>query len=175
MFAGFTAFTWLHTILSLIMLLAGAVVTFGMIGGRRLDGWMTTYLITAVLTSATGFGFLPIEKLLPSHILAILSLVLLAIALAARYVFHLAGAWRWIFAVMVVVTTYFDYFVLVVQLFTKVPGLHMLAPTQAEPPFAVVQGVVLVIFAVLTIWAAVKFRPQAAQQTMRDQSGSMFA
>jgi hypothetical protein len=162
MFAGFTAFTWFHTVISLITLLAGTVVTFGMIGGRRHEGWIALYLITAVLTNATGFGFLPIEKLLPSHILAILSLVLLAVALAARYVFHLAGAWRWIFAVMVVATTYFDYFVLVVQLFTKVPGLHMLAPTQAEPPFAIVQGVVLAIFVVLAIWAARKYRPQAA-------------
>src|ERR1043166_1436790 len=104
MFAGFTAFTWLHTIISLIMLLAGTAVTFGMIAGKRCEGWTALYLVTAVLTSATGFGFLPIAQLLPSHILAILSLVLLAIALLARYAFHLAGAWRWIFAVMVVVT-----------------------------------------------------------------------
>src|ERR1043166_1686126 len=131
MFAGFTAFTWFHTVISLIMLLAGTVVTFGMIGGRRHEGWIALYLITAVLTNATGFGFLPIEKLLPSHILAILSLVLLAVALAARYVF--AG--------MVVVTAFFDYFGLVVQLFPKVPGLPMPAPTPAEPPFAIVQGV----------------------------------
>jgi hypothetical protein len=162
MFAGFTAFTWFHTIISLVMLVAGTVVTFGMIGGKRCEGWTALYLVTAVLTSVTGFGFLPIEKLLPSHILAIISLVLLAIALAARYAFHLAGAWRWIFAALIVITTYFDYFVLVVQLYTKVPGLHALAPTQAEPPFAITQGVVLAIFAVLTIWAAIKYPRQAA-------------
>jgi hypothetical protein len=161
MFAGFTAFTWFHTILSLIMLVAGIVVIFGMISGRRRDGWTALYFVTAVLTSVTGFGFLPIDKLLPSHIVAIISLVLLAIAILARYALHLAGVWRWIFAVTVGITVYLDYFVLVVQLFLKVPGLHVLAPTQMEPPFAIAQGLVLLVFAALTILAAIKFRPHA--------------
>ena len=165
MFAGFTAFTWFHTIISIVMLVAGIVVTFQLIGNRRLGGWMMIYLVFAILTSVTGFGFLPIVKLLPSHILAIISLVLLAVALLARYTFHLAGAWRWIFAVMVVVTVYFDYFVLMTQLFLKVPSLHALAPLAPDvpqPPFAIAQGLVLAVFAVLAILAAIKFRPQPA-------------
>jgi hypothetical protein len=133
-----------------------------MIGGWRSDGWTALYLVTAVLTSVTGFGFLPTAKLLPSHIVAIISLVLLAVAILARYAFHLDGAWRWIFAVAVGITVYLDYFVLVVQLFLKVPGFHVLAPTQAEPPFAIAQGVVLLVFAVLTILAAIRFRSQTA-------------
>ncbi len=92
MFAGFTWFTWFHTIISLIMLVAGAAVIFDMIGGKRLGGWMTIYWVTGILTSVTGFGFLPIEKLLPSHIVAIISLVMFAIALRALYSFHLSGA-----------------------------------------------------------------------------------
>jgi hypothetical protein len=165
MFAGFTAFTWFHTIITLIMLVAGAAVTIDMIGGKRLGGWMTIYWITGILTSVTGFGFLPIAKLLPSHILAIISLVMFAIALAARYAFHLSGAWRWIFAVMIVVTAYFDYFVLVTQIFLKVPAVHALAPLAPDvpqPPFAIAQGVVLVVFAILTILAAIKFKRETA-------------
>jgi hypothetical protein len=157
MFAGFTAFTWFHTILSLIMLVSGIVVTFGMIGGKRCEGWMGIYLVTAVLTNATGFGFTPVTPLMPSHYVGILSLVLLAIALLARYAFHLAGAWRAIFAVMIVLTVYFDAFVFVVQIFRKVPGLG----GDQGPVFGAVQGVVFVVFLVLTILAARRY-PRAA-------------
>jgi hypothetical protein len=51
--------------------------------------------------------------------------------------------------------------VLVAQGFMKVPALHELAPTGSEPPFAIVQGIVLLIFIALGIWAAIKFRPNA--------------
>ena len=166
MFDGFTPFTWFHTIISLIMLVTGILAVFALIGSQRAKGLMAIYLLFAVLTSATGFGFVPIVKLLPSHIVGIISLVLLAIAILARYAFHLQGAWRWIFAVLVVVTVYLDAFVFVTQLFLKVPSIHALAPQAPdapEPPFAIVQGAVLVVFLVLTILAAVKFHPRAVE------------
>jgi hypothetical protein len=104
---------------------------------------------------------LPADRLLPSHVLGIISLVVLAAAIAARYAFHLAGAWRWIYAVGVVVALYLDVFVAVVQAFQKIPALHALAPTQSEPPFAIVQIAVLVAFVVLGL-LAVRRHPQAA-------------
>ena len=165
MFEGFTPFTWFHTILSLVMLVVGIIVTLEMIGRRHGDGWTVLYLIAAILTCVTGFGFLPIVMLLPSHYVGIISLVLLAIALLARYAFHLHSAWRWIFAVCIVVTVWFDAFVFVTQLFLKVPSIHALAPRAPdapEPPFLIVQGAVLVLFVILTIAAAIKFRPQSA-------------
>jgi len=164
MFDGFTPFTWFHTIISLIMLVVGIIVTLEMIGRRHGDSWTVLYLIAAILTSVTGFGF-PFTKLLPSHYVGIISLVLLAIALLARYGFHLRSAWRWIFAICIVVTVWFDVFVFITQLFLKVPAIHALAPHAPdvpEPPFAIVQGAALVVFVILTIAAAIKFRPQSA-------------
>ena len=110
-----------------------------------------------MLTSATGFGFT--APFGPSHVVGIISLVLLAAAIAALYLFHLEGAWRWVYALAQTIAQYLLVFVLVVQLFRKVPALAALAPTQSEPPFALVQGVVLVIFAALAVAAAVKFHP----------------
>jgi hypothetical protein len=120
------------------------------------------FLVTTVLTSVTGFGF-PFDHLLPSHIVGIISLVVLAVAIPARYVFHLAGAWRWIYVVTAAVALYLNIFVLIVQLFEKVPALKALAPTQKEPPFLVVQLVVMAIFVVLTIVAAKRFHFQPAR------------
>ena len=84
---------------------------------------------------------------------------------SAHYVFHFAGAWRWIYAASMVVAIYLNFFVLVTQLFLKVPALHALAPNapdNPEPPFAVAQLVLLAIFGWL-IWRAVKgFRGAAA-------------
>src|SRR5438105_1289676 len=122
MFAGFTAFTWFHTVVSLVMLIAGCAMMLGMFRSEGRRGWTALFLLTGVLTSATGFGF-PFDKLLPSHIVGIISLVLLAVALLARYAFHLAEPWRWIFVVTAMVAFYLDAFVLVVQIFRKVAGL----------------------------------------------------
>jgi hypothetical protein len=157
MFAGFTAFTWFHTILSLVAILAGFVVVRDLLVSRTQPFWTSVFIWTAALTSVTGFGFT--APFGPSHVFGIISLVLLAGSIAGIYLFHLDGAWRWIYALAQTIAQYLLVFVLVVQLFRKVPALAALAPTQSEPPFAIVQGVVLVIFAALAIAAAVKFRP----------------
>jgi len=135
---------------------------FGFITGKRLDNLTAVFLTTTVLTSVTGFGF-PFNHLLPSHKLGIISLVVLAIAIPARYVFHLAGSWRWIYVVGASTALYLNVFVLVAQLFMKVPALKALAPTQSEPPFLVAQLLVLLIFVGLTILAAKRFHLQPAR------------
>ena len=150
-----------HTILSLIAILAGIFVMSTLVKNRRPDMWTLIFFATMIATDVSGF-FLPAPKLLPSHIVAIISLVLLALALAAQYAFHFAGAWRWIYAVTMGIAVYLNFFVLVTQLFLKVPAIHALAPNapdNPEPPFAIAQVIVLAIF-IWLIWKAVKnFKP----------------
>ena len=150
-------YTAVHVVISLIGIVSGLMVVFGMFSGKRMDGLTAIFLLTTALTSITGFGF-PFEHLLPSHILGIISLIVLALAIPARYVFHLAGAWRAIYVIGAVMALYLNCFVLVVQSFMKVPALHVLAPTQKEPPFAVTQLVVLAIFIALGYKATKKFQ-----------------
>jgi hypothetical protein len=149
-------YTLLHVLISLIGIGSGLVVMFGFLTGKRLDGWTALFLITTVLTSVTGFGF-PVDHLLPSHVVAILSLVVLAVAILARYAFHLSGAWRSTYVVTASIALYLNVFVLVVQTFMKVPAVHALAPTQKEPPFLIAQVIVMLIFIGLTIFAVKKF------------------
>jgi hypothetical protein len=152
--------TFVHVLISLIGIATGLVVVFGMLRGNPMNGLTAVFLITTVLTSATGF-ILPAPHFLPSHAIGILSLIVLATAIAARYRYHMAGAWRRIYVIAAVIALYFNVFVLVVQSFMKVPALHDLAPTQSEPPFAVAQGAVLLLFVVLGILAAKRFRAAA--------------
>jgi hypothetical protein len=157
------AFVQVHVIISLIGIVAGIVVMFGMLGSNRMPGLTAIFLLTTILTSATGFLIPPLmsEKLLPSHIIGILSLVLLAIACIALYGTKLSGSWRWIYVVTALVSLYLNVFVLVIQSFLKVGPLHALAP--GEPPggpvFAVAQGFVLVFFVLFIIGAVRRFRP----------------
>jgi len=155
-----STFTLVHVVLSLVGIFAGLVVVFGMFGSKKLDGWTTLFLATTVLTSVTGF-FFPFDKILPSHIVGIISLVVLALAILALYALHLAGPWRWIYVVSATVALYLNVFVGVVQAFQKVPFLASLAPTQSEPPFLIAQAVVLVIFVGLGIAAVRAFHPPA--------------
>ena len=155
-------YTLLHVLISLVGIGSGLVVMFGFLTGKRLDGWTALFLITTVLTSVTGFGF-PVDHLLPSHVIAILSLLILAVAILARYVFHLSGAWRSTYVVTAAIALYLNVFVLVVQTFMKVPAVHALAPTQKEPPFLIAQIVVMLIFIGLTILAVKKFHLDLAR------------
>jgi hypothetical protein len=132
---------------------------FGLITAKRLEGWTALFLATTVATSVTGFGF-PFEHLLPSHIVGVISLVVLAIAIAGRYAFQLRGAWRHVYVVCAVLALYLNVFVAVVQAFLKVPALRALAPKQTEPPFVVSQGILFAAFVVLAIVAAIRFRAE---------------
>ncbi len=158
-------FTLVHTVLSLIGILAGLVVLFGMFGSNRLPGWTAVFLATTVLTCVTGF-FFPRDQILPSHIVGIVTLVVLAIAIVALYVYRLAGSWRWIYVASAVLALYLNVFVGVVQAFLKVPFLNALAPTQSEPPFAIAQGVALVIFVVLGILAVRSFHSETKARAL---------
>jgi hypothetical protein len=147
-------FTLLHIALSLVAIASGFVVLGGFLSNARLDSATHLFLATTVLTNVTAFGF-PFNALLPSHIVAIISLVVLAVALYARYLTDLSGIWRPVYVISATLALYLNVFVLVVQTFLKNPSLATLAPSQSEPPFAVAQGVVLVAFLVLG-WAALK-------------------
>src|SRR5216683_3042404 len=157
-----STFTMVHVIISLIAIVSGIVVMFGLLGSRRMPGLTAIFLLFTILTSATGFLF-PFEKLLPSHMIGILSLVLLAIACIALYVTQLSGPWRSVYIVTAMTSLYLNVFVLIIQAFLKVPVLHALAPSvpPAEPPFLVVQGVVLLFFVIVIVGAARRFRPPA--------------
>jgi hypothetical protein len=155
-----STFTLVHVVISLIALVSGFVAVYGLLTSRQLEGWTLIYLVTIVATSVTGF-FLPADRFLPSHAVGIISLVILAAAIAGRYVFHLAGAWRWIYAAGLVAALYLNAFVGVVQAFQKISALHALAPTQSEPPFAIVQVVVLVAFVVVGILAGLRHQRAA--------------
>jgi hypothetical protein len=152
-------FTLVHTLLSVVGILAGMVVVGGLMAGVRFKGWIATYLVTTILTNATGFGF-PFVVLMPSHILGVISLIILPVAVLALYSKHLAGGWRTAFVVITVVALYFNVFVLVVQLFRKVPAMIALAPTQKEPPFVATQLLILALFIVLGRAALRGFREE---------------
>jgi hypothetical protein len=154
-------YTIIHVIISLVGIFTGLVVLFGLLAGKRLDGWTKWFLITTVLTSVTGF-FFPFHGFTPAHGVGIISLIVLALAIYARYSRHLAGHWRWIYVVTAVIALYFNVFVGVVQAFLKVPALHAMAPTQTEQPFKLTQLVFLALFVLLGIIAAIRFRPTPA-------------
>jgi len=156
-----STFTTVHVIISLIGIVSGVIVLFGMLSSKRLDGWTALFLATTVLTSVTGF-FFHSAHIMPSHVVGAISLIILAVALVALYGFRLVGAWRWIYVVGAVAALYFNVFVGVVQAFQKLAFLQPLAPTQSEPPFAIAQVVVLAVFLVLGFLSVRRFHPQAA-------------
>ncbi|MBW8903645.1 MAG: hypothetical protein JF566_06800 [Bradyrhizobium sp.] len=158
-----STFTAFHVIISLIAIVSGLVVMFGLLGSNRRPSLTATFLVFTILTSATGFLF-PFEKLLPSHMIGIVSLLLLGIACVALYVMKLSGAWRWIYVLTALIALYLNVFVLIIQSFLKIGPLHALAPSvpPSEPPFAIIQGVVLVFFAIVVIGAIRRFRPTPA-------------
>jgi hypothetical protein len=162
------AFTQLHVIISLVAIISGIIVALAMLGARLMPGMTALFLVTTVATSVTGFMFdTPIDaprvigSLDPAKIIGVISLIFLILAILAIYSYKLAGAWRGVYVISAIVALYFNCFVLVVQSFQKIPFFHALAPTQKEPPFAVAQAILLILFVGLGIAAFKKFRPFA--------------
>jgi hypothetical protein len=164
MSTGLLIFTIVHVLISLAGIASGFVVIYGFLTAKRLGTWTAVFLATTVLTSVTGF-FFPIEKFTPGHAVGILSLLVLAPALWGRYQKQLVGRWRASYVICAMIAQYFNFAVLVIQLFGKVPALHDLAPTQSEPPFLITQLTVLVLFIGLTIMAVIRFRQPLPRQS----------
>ena len=156
------AFTLFHVALSLIGIACGFVVLADLRGSRLRPRWTAVFLITTILTSVTGFLF-PVVRLLPSHVVGVISLAVLAVAVFALYVRKLAGPWRWIYVASAVAALYLNVFVLVVQQFAKTPALNEWAPTQSELPFVLSQALVLAAFAALFVGAVRRFMPERSQ------------
>jgi hypothetical protein len=154
-------FTLIHVAISLMAIVSGFIVVFGLIASKRLNGLTAFFLATTIATSVTGFGF-PIKGVTPGMVLGVISLVVLAIAVYARYAGRLNGAWRLVYVITAVIALYLNFFVLIVQSFQKVPALAALAPTQSEPPFAIAQLVALIAFIALGLLAGKGFREQSA-------------
>jgi hypothetical protein len=151
------AYTIIHVAISLAAIASGFVVMFGMIANKPLNRWTAFSLATTVATSVTGFGF-PIKGVTPGIVVGVISLLVLAIVLYARYGRRLAGGWRRVYVLGAVFAFYLNFFVLIVQSFMKVPQLHDLAPHQNEPPFLIAQVVALVAFLVLGTLAVRRFK-----------------
>jgi hypothetical protein len=152
------AFTQFHVALSLVGIVSGSIVLYGLLTSNRMPRMTLLFLVTTVLTSVTGF-FFQRDHIMPSHIVGIISLVFLAVTILALYTYRLRGPWRAVYVIGAVISLYLNVFVLVVQSFLKVPALHAFAPNGNEPPFAIAQGCVLLVFIVLGVLAAKRFRP----------------
>lgn len=151
-------FTLVHVVISLVAIAAGLIAMIGLLTSNPLRGWTALFLVTTILTSVTGFLF-PFGVLLPSHIVGIISLVLLAAAVVALYAQHLTGVWRPVYVVTALLSLYLNVFVLIVQGFVKISFLNALAPTQTEPPFLAAQGAALIFFLSMIVLATRRFRP----------------
>jgi len=154
-------FTALHVLISLVGIGSGLVVMYGFFNANRMDRWTQLFLATTALTSLTGFLF-PNEHITPGIVIGILSMIILAVAAGTRYGLRMRGVWRPAYVISASIALYFNVFVFVVQSFEKVPALRALAPTQKEPPFAITQLLVLILFVVVTVFAVKRFRPDMA-------------
>ena len=158
-----SAVVLIHVAISLIAIVTGFLVMFGMLSSNRMAGMTTIFLVTTILTNATGFIIPPFlfDKFLPSHAIGILSLILLAIACFALYSQHLSGMWRWVYVLTALISLYLNTFVLVIQSFLKIPALSAIAPGNppSGPVFGIVQLIVLAFFAYMTYRAVKRFHP----------------
>lgn len=150
-------FLLIHILISLAGIATGFIVLGGWISGRHLRGWTPAFLISTTLVSVTGL-LLPLNGLTPAVVLAILSLLILAVAIYALTVGRRAGRWETVYTIAALAALYLNFFVLVAQLFQKTPALKALAPTQSEPPFAISQALVLALFIVLGVSAVKRLK-----------------
>jgi hypothetical protein len=151
-------FTMVHVVISLIGIVTGLIVLGGLLAGHRMSIMTVIFLVTTLATTVGGFLF-PFNGFTPAIGTGIVSLIILAVTLVARYVRRLSGSWRWIYAAGAVASLYLNFFVAVVQSFQKIPAFNVYAPTGTEGPFAITQGIVLLCFILLGVAAVRRFHP----------------
>jgi hypothetical protein len=157
-------YTLLHVLISLVGIGLGLAVMFRILIGRRLDRLPPLFFVATLTAILTGFGF-PHTGLLPSHIIGILSIAVMAVTIPACCVFHREGAWREVFVVGCATTLYLSIFVFLMKVLLKFPALHALAPTERQkcPPFLISQFIILALFVVVTNLALKRFHSDAGR------------
>jgi hypothetical protein len=158
MLSGMNTYTLIHVLLSLVGIAAGLVVLYGLLNAQRMPAWTQLFVWTTVATTLSGFGF-PFNGFTPAIGTGIVSTLVLIFLLVALYAKKMIGGWRTVYVVTAVISLYLNVFVLIVQLFLKVPALHALAPLGKEPPFAIAQGVTLLLFIAAGYFAVKRFHP----------------
>jgi len=139
-------FTVLHVVITLIAIAAGLIFFGALSSGRWLGFINGLFLDFTILTSVTGFLF-PFKGVTPAIIFGVISIILLAIALLALYLFKIVGVWRRIYLVTALIAQWLNMVVLVVQSFQKIPALHALAPKGNEPAVLAGQALMALIVA----------------------------
>lgn len=149
--SALAAYTLIHVAISLVGIASGFGFASALITSRPQPAWTTTFFISTLLTSLTGFGF-PNLHLTPGVIIGLISLALFVIAAYAWYRRNAQGGWRVAYVVSSLLAFYLNFLVLVVQSYQKIPALHSIAPTEA-----VVQLVVLAGFLVAGYFAVRRY------------------
>ena len=158
MFFGVSTLQTFHVIISFIGIATGIVVVYGLVSSQRMSLLTLVFLVTTLVTTLTGFLF-TISVFTPALGVGIISTFVMIAAFYARYAKGMAGRWRGIYVITAVLSLYLNTFVLIVQLFQKVPALNALAPTGSEPPFAVTQGILLLVCIIAGYRAHRRFHP----------------
>jgi hypothetical protein len=162
MIFGSDLFTNVHVAITLVGIAAGFVFLFQLLAGNRSSTVTSVFLLFTVLTSVTGFFFKQSgAQPTPAQLVGTVSLVLLAVALFALYGRSLEGRWRGTFLITALIAQWLNVFVLIIQLFQKVPALQNLAPgvPPTGPVFGGVQGVMVIFFLVTGYLSVKRFHP----------------
>jgi hypothetical protein len=146
------ALTSFHAVLSLMGIGSGVVAIYELLKTKTPARWTHAILAATAATSLMGLLF-PFHGVTPAQVLGVLCLIALIIASLLLHRYHLQGIWRRTYAITAVMALHFNVFVLIVQLFRRVPPLSAMAPSQSEPPFQIAQLVVLLLFAAIGIRA----------------------
>ena len=168
MFFASVTFVVIHTLISLAGIVTGLIVLAGMLKGQRLTPLTDIFLGFTLATSVTGFLF-PFHGVTPAIVVGIISCAILAVACLSLYRLKLKGLARPAYVVTAIAALWFNCFVLVVQSFLKIPALHALAPKGNEPPFGIVQLLVLAGFVYAGFLAFKRFHPGSPAGMMQDK------
>lgn len=155
---GIQALLQFHVGISFVGILTGLIVLYGMLRNERMTGWTAAFLAATLITTLTGFLF-PISVFTPALGVGIVSTLVMAVCLVARYGYRLAGRWRAVYVFTAILALWLNVFVLIVQAFLKVDAFNALAPNGNEPPFLIAQAVVLGLFVIGGFLALRRFHP----------------
>ena len=149
----------LHAMLGLLGIGFGVAVMVRFFAGKRLNRLPALFFAVTLMGIFTGFGF-PFDRLLTTHIVGILLLLVLVVTIPAYCMFSLAAAWRRIFVVGSSTVLYLNLVVLILHLFLKFPAIRALTLTHKGTAFLIAQLIVLALFVVFTTLATMKFYPE---------------
>ena len=142
---------WIHSLACLVALAAGAFVFVTPKGTRQHRQVGATFIISQIVLNVTALGIYQLGQFFFPHVLAIITLVLIAVGWVAGRLIRRHGGWRFVHLSSMILSYYMLIGGGVNEVYLRIDALKAILNREGPQLIGMTHGVVMLVFLILLL------------------------